>query len=484
MHADGQGPVPPSDLPRVEVPQAAKAKHESKANVFRMWRFYQGRGRGKLARMETADLNALRAAHLDELSRRYARVLDECSLDAVVLHSGLRRPRREWDDQYWPLWPVPHFAHWLPLAHPECLIVVEKGKPPRFVRWVDESFWEQPPVEEVAPEGFEVVEVRDPEKAGQHLPGGRSAFVGEAGAAVWSAFADERRNPPALIAALERERTRKTAYEVECIAEANRRAARGHKRVAEAFQANDLSELQLHLAYLAVTEQDDPETPYKNIVAKGEHAATLHHVTYTRRAASEQSLLLDAGATFRGYQSDVTRTHVRGVGETAERFRALVAGVDALQQRLCAAVQPGTPYEALHDRSHVELAGVLREIGLVKLSVEEAVASGLTRAFYPHGLGHSLGLQTHDVGCALVKPRRENPFLRNTSPIAVGQVFTIEPGCYFIPALLRPIVDTKVGAAVDWEGLERIAYFGGVRVEDDLFVGESGVRNLTREAFA
>src|SRR5207237_6583841 len=104
------------------------------------------------------------------------------------------------------------------------------------------------------------------------------------------------------------------------------------------------------------------------------------------------------------------------------------------------------------------------------------------RAFYPHGLGHSLGLQTHDVGCATVKPRADNPFLRNTSTIAADQVFTIEPGIYFIPSLLRPIVETKVGAAVDWELLEALAPFGGIRIEDDLHVTASGPRNLTRES--
>jgi len=432
--------------------------------------------------MESTQWKALRAAHLDELSKRYAAILQAQELDAVVLHSGLRRPRRAWDDQYWPLWPVPHFAHWLPLSEPECLVVVRPGTAPLLVRFVDDSFWEQPPVEEVAPDGFEVVEVRDPAKASQHLPPGNVAFVGEPDAAVIGAFTDERRNPVSLVAALEHERSLKTAYEVECIAEANRRAALGHRRVAEAFQQTDLSELQLHLVYLATTEQDDAETPYKNIVAKGEHASTLHHVSYARRAAEEQSLLLDAGATFHGYQSDVTRTHVRGVGEIADRFRALVAGLNAMQQRLCAAVSIGAPYEELHERSHRELAEVMREVGLWRLSVEEAVGSGATRAFYPHGLGHSLGLQTHDVGCAVIKPRANNPFLRNTSTVAAGQVFTIEPGIYFIPSLLRPIVETKAGEAIDWQLVERLAQFGGIRVEDDLHVGETAVRNLTREA--
>ena len=131
-----------------------------------------------------------------------------------------------------------------------------------------------------------------------------------------------------------------------------------------------------------------------------------------------------------------------------------VAGVEAMQQRLCAAIEVGMQYEQLHDESHRQVAGILRQVGISRLSSEELVARGVTRAFYPHGLGHSLGLQTHDVGCALTKPRADNPFLRNTSIIEKDQVFTIEPGAY-LPG------------------------WGGVRIEDDVLVTETGVEVLT-----
>src|SRR5206468_5182439 len=145
------------------------------------------------------------------------------------------------------------------------------------------------------------------------------------------------------------------------------------------------------------------------------------------------------------------------------RFAAMLAAFDAMQQELFAAVRPGLPYEELHDRSHVAVGGVLREAGIVRVSAEEAVRSGVTRAFYPHGLGHSLGLQTHDVGCALVKPRAENPFLRNTTVIAEGQVFTIEPGIYFIDGLLAPVRNGPHARDVDWNLVDALAPFGGVR---------------------
>jgi Xaa-Pro dipeptidase len=299
------------------------------------------------------------------------------------------------------------------------------------------------------------------------------------------ASADEV-NPPDLLSALAQTRTRKTEYERECIAEASRRAVRGHRRTATDFAAGDPAELALHLAYLDATGQDDVDTPYKNIVALGEHAAVLHFVRYHRAAPGRaaQSLLVDAGAQCHGYASDLTRTYVRGTGAAADLFRGLIAGVDALQQAVIAAIRPGLPYEALHDRSHELLAAALLELGIGRGSAEALIARGVTRALFPHGLGHSLGIQVHDVGLKKTPPRADNPFLRNTSTIEVGQVFTIEPGCYVIDALLEPLRNDDRRALLDWHAIDAIRPFGGVRIEDDVAVVDGGVRDFTREAFA
>jgi Xaa-Pro dipeptidase len=154
-----------------------------------------------------------------------------------------------------------------------------------------------------------------------------------------------------------------------------------------------------------------------------------------------------------------------------------------MQQRLCSSARIGMPYEQLHDESHRLTAAVLREVGVAHGSVDEMVASGVTRAFYPHGLGHSLGLQTHDVGCSIRLARPDNPFLRNTTDVAEGQVFTIEPGIYFIEPLLSALRATAAGALVDWSMVDALAPLGGVRIEDDIHVvgGDAVVRNLTRE---
>jgi Xaa-Pro dipeptidase len=419
------------------------------------------------------DVGNLHRAHVGQVSQRVADALEKCGFTALTVHSGTPVKRTDADDQYWPLRPTPHFQHWLPLAEPGCLLIVVPGRKPVLVRPQQQSFWEAPAPPETDHfwDSFEVVD------AAPDLPAGRVAFVGDDATAA-AALKIRNVNPPELVRALDALRVHKTAYEVECLAEANRRAARGHEELRRLFNDADLSELELHLAFLGATRQDDAETPYKNIVALGRHAATLHHVSYAKRAQPAQSLLVDAGASFAGYGSDITRTWVKGGGAAASAFAQLVAGMEAMQQRLCAEVRVGMPYEQLHDESHRQVAGILRDVGISRLPADELVTRGITRAFYPHGLGHSLGLQCHDVGCALRPPREDNPYLRNTTEIEPGQVFTIEPGLYFIEALLAPL---RKSPDIDWKLVDALSAFGGIRIEDDVVVQPQGIRNLTRE---
>src|SRR5229473_2346952 len=429
--------------------------------------------------MDRKKLEELHRAHVSRLASDTANALRQHGYDALVVHSGAPQKRTQADDQYWPLRVTPEFQHWLPLSEAGCALVVEPGRTPRLLRLTETSFWEAPAPSETDHfwSSFEVAEASSPAQMRDLLPRGRVAFIGDeaAAAAAWG-IADV--NPPRLVAALDQLRVHKTLYEEECVAEANRRAAPGHQELRRLFAAGDRSELDLHLAFLAATRQDDAEAPYKNIVALGAHSATLHHVSYSKRAQPAQSLLLDAGACFAGYCSDITRTWVKGNGASASAFAQLVQGLESMQQRLCGRVRVGLPYEELHDESHREAAEVLRAVGISRLSSDELVARGITRAFYPHGLGHSLGLQCHDVGCALRPPRAENPYLRNTSPIAPDQVFTIEPGIYFIEALLAPL---RGSPDIDWKLVDALRPLGGVRIEDDVVVEARGTRNLTRE---
>lgn len=444
----------------------------------------------------SADLALPYREHLAHLLGRYARALEEHGFDALVVESGEALAKNPFDDQHFPLVPTPTFLHFAPIAEAGAYLVLEHGKPPKIVRTAGDDFWDAPtPVDRDFWHEFHVVRATA-ETLAAHMPPGKAttalvhsrATVGgerDGGArglpAALAAFAA---NPPALIAAFHDIRTRKTPYELACMRVASERAVRGHLAARARFdQAPEASELELHLAYLAASRQDDAQTPYKGIVARGAHAATLHYVNYqTAGAYSAPSFLIDAGAAYCGYASDITRTYAHG----SHLFADLLEAMESLQLAVVREVRPGMAYEDLHDACHTKLAGVLADLDIAggkRGSREALVAGGITRALFPHGLGHSLGLQVHDVGMKRTPPRADNPFLRNTSTIEVGQVFTIEPGCYFIEALLAPLRTGAHAALVNWDAIAALSPFGGIRIEDNVAVHADRIENLTRDAF-
>lgn len=420
--------------------------------------------------MDAAKLRALYEEHVRILEAGYAKALQASGFDAVVVHSGSPKKRSEFDDQYFPHRATPEFMHWGPINDPHCAVVVQPGKKTVLVWPEVKDFWERPAL----PESMHFMHALDVRRVAKvEVPAGKVAHLGEG-----------HDTPPALTKQLDALRVKKTPYEIACILEANRRTAIGHEAVRKAFAEADRAELDLHLLYLGATRQDDQDAPYKGIVALGRSASILHHVSYGRDPARAESCLLDAGVTYLGYCSDVTRTWVKPNGAASATFAKLLDAMESMQQRLCARIAVGAPYEELHDESHRQVSAILKDAGLATGSVEEIDAKGISRVFYPHGLGHSLGLQTHDVGCRPIDPKPENPFLRNTTKIDEGQVFTIEPGLYFIDALLAELRSKPEGKLVDWNLVEALAPLGGIRIEDDVHVTEAGVRNLTREAGA
>jgi Xaa-Pro dipeptidase len=165
----------------------------------------------------------------------------------------------------------------------------------------------------------------------------------------------------------------------------------------------------------------------------------------------------------------------------------MVRAMDALEQDLVRQCTPGRPYLDVHVEAHRGIARILSEHGILTASADEAFDRGLTHPLFPHGIGHHLGIQVHDVAGkqadregTSAPPPEEYPFLRNTRTIEPGHVFTIEPGLYFIPMLLRPFRSRPHSSVFDWELIEALSPFGGIRVEDNVHVTASGPRNLTR----
>ncbi len=356
-----------------------------------------------------------------------------------------------------------------------------------------EDYWHEPPSD---PEGYWTqhfdIRIARTDAEARKLSGSGARWVAIGSAAEravrgGSAATQPAINDPRFLNHLDFTRAVKTTYELLCMRGAQARAVRGHLAVAAAFKSGT-TELDLHQAYLAASGQRETELPYGNIIGLNEHAATLH---YQRMRAEPppvaRSLLIDAGAEFNGYAADITRTYS---ASATDDFAALVAELDSLQQRICAEVKPGVDFVVLHAFTHRALAGALREHRLVTCGADEAVATGITRAFLPHGLGHLLGLQVHDAGGHLAdttgkkrEPPAQDPYLRLTRTLQPGVVVTIEPGLYFIPSLLKALL-AKHEARVNRAAIERLVPFGGIRIEDNVEVTADGHRNLTRDAFA
>ncbi|MCP1376256.1 Xaa-Pro dipeptidase [Dyella lutea] len=433
------------------------------------------------------DLAPLYARHLATLRERADQALARGGFDHLLVAAG--QPRTKFlDDNHYPYAVNPPFKHWVPLTDaPGSWIAYTPGTKPKLVFLQPRDYWHVVPE---APAGywvehFDIVTVRTAEEAIAQLPKQNAAVIAEACPPIEGVKAN---NPKAVLDYLHYYRAYKSPYELALMREASRIGARAHRAAERAFRAGE-SELGIHQAYLAAAGQTDAELPYSSIVGLNEHGAVLHYMALGRtRPAESRSLLIDAGASACGYASDITRTHAAAGHED---FQALIDAMDAVQQAQVASVRAGVDYAQLHVRAHHQLAGVLKEHGLVHMSTEAAVESGVTRAFFPHGLGHSIGLQVHDVagfarndrGDTIPRPDG-HPFLRMTRPLEPGMVVTIEPGLYFIDMLLEEVRQGPAGKDIDWAKVEALKPYGGIRIEDDVVCTDGAPENLTRDAFA
>lgn len=421
---------------------------------------------------------------------RLQSALDAAGLDGLAIFAGraLLPPRH---DVPLPFRAEPYFVSWLPLPHLQgAILVLSPGETAQLIYPCDADFWHAPPA---PPSGYWVehfdIRFAESESTALKLAAESARGFAAIGAAVPALPELGPINPEGLLRELDYRRALKTDYEVACMARANAIAARGHRAVARAF-GPETSEFDLHQVYLSATRLREQEFPYQNIVAVNEHAAILHYQHLaTEPPPAIRTLLIDAGAQFAGYAADVTRTWVNGAGEFDE-FQHLVDSMEALQQSICAEVAPGVDFVELDERMHRGLAEILVAHELVACDSDQAFASGLTRLFLPHGLGHFLGLQVHDPGGwqssadgNVRPPPDDNPYLRLTRRLEAGMALTIEPGIYFIPALLEAAAPAR-RRMLDLEKIERFRACGGIRIEDNLLVESTQSRNLTREAFA
>lgn len=216
----------------------------------------------------------------------------------------------------------------------------------------------------------------------------------------------------------------------------------------------------------------------------------LHNHSYANLLQDGDLVVHDSGASARsGYASDITRT-IPVSGTFTDRQRAVYGCVLSAQMEAIAGIGPGKVFRDLHFRSAATIVEALKGMGLMKGDPQEAVAEGAHALFYPHGLGHMMGLDVHDMeglGEDLVgydaDVQRSAKFgtrsLRLGKSLETGHVVTVEPGCYFIEALIEQWeAERRCADFINYSALKQWRGFGGVRIEDDVLVTERGGRVL------
>lgn len=436
--------------------------------------------------MTDAQLKPLFTQHIETITKRYQDAMARHGFDHLIIPAGSLHGIFL-DDMAYPFKSNFHFNSFVPHddLNESCLILSVKGER-TLCYYQPVDFWHKVAGD---PDGFWVDSftikmTRKKDEVRAFMPSsGTIAFVGE----MTYPFLDEdfdAINPGNLINEINWHRAIKTDYEIECSALANKRAAMGHMAARDMFY-NKGSELEIHLAYLLASEHNQAELPYNSIVALNENASILHYMHYdAKRPEHHRTFLIDAGARYNSYDADITRTYA--FDKNCE-FAELIETMEKLHLNVVDRVKPGQAYVDLHIDTHLEIAKVLNQFKICDMSPESMLESGVTRTFFPHGLGHQIGLQVHDVGGHQsnadgdpAPPPQEHPFLRNTRPIEKNQILTIEPGLYFIKSLLADLKNSANGSSINWDRIEEFRPFGGIRIEDDIAVTETGHRNLTR----
>lgn len=419
--------------------------------------------------------------HIEHLIQETTAALTATNYDGLWIYSG--HPENNFMDDMAPPHSInPHFKWWVPVANVTSSVIhfVPGNKPKVYLHQPDD-FWHKviDNSQDKWTQHFAVEVIAHYDQLPDFATYKNHAWIGSK---ELQPLSTQHTNPEALINHLHFSRIQKTDYEIHCIAEANKSALLGHHAAQEAFYAG-LSEYEIHMAYLQGCLHNEYQMPYGNIVALNENPSVLHYQYQSReRIAPDhlKSFLIDAGANYKGYAADITRTYAHKPGVFAEMIKML----DEKQQELCQKAVTGQDYVALHEMAHLNISEVLCEFNVFKCGAQTAVESGLSQTFFPHGLGHYLGLQVHDVSGHVIDrqgtikpPPEAYPFLRLTDSLRENAVITIEPGVYFIPMLLAAIAKHK---DVNWQKVDELLPFGGIRIEDNIVVKAQNSLNLSR----
>ncbi|THC93184.1 hypothetical protein EYZ11_007335 [Aspergillus tanneri] len=294
-------------------------------------------------------------------------------------------------------------------------------------------------------------------------------------------------NDSVLRDAIEKTRVVKDIYEIALLKKANDISAKAHIAAIKASKTAD-NERQIEGAFIATCIANGArEQAYHPIVACGENGATLHYgkndgsLNDPSTNQRKRNVLIDAGGEYRTYCSDITRVFPLG-GKFSTEARQIYEIVLRMQIECIAMLKEGVQWEEVHAHAHRVAINGLLDLGILRGSKDELFDRRISVAFFPHGLGHYLGMDTHDTGGNPNYDDKDSMFryLRVRGRLPAGSVITVEPGIYFCRFIIEPFVSSpELNQYIDSDVLERYWSVGGVRIEDNIHVTEDGYENLT-----
>ncbi|PVU88152.1 hypothetical protein BB559_005505 [Furculomyces boomerangus] len=291
-------------------------------------------------------------------------------------------------------------------------------------------------------------------------------------------------NSESLLKAIHEARIYKEPEEIAILQKASDISSRAHALLMKNNYVGQ-NECNVHADFVgSIMNQGSNREAYTTIVGRGRNASTLHYIRNDSPIEDPTDLVLvDAGASYKGYSADITRTWPAGKTFTKEAKEIYQIVLD-MQTAVLDASKPHVQWEDMHMLAMKVAAQGLLKLGILKGSLDEVMDSYIVGYFFPHGLGHFLGIDTHDcAGYPEGVPRINKPsirYLRVRREMLPGMVFTVEPGLYFVHDLIEEARNTpELAKYVDFDVVQKYFKVGGVRIEDNIVITEDGILNLT-----
>ncbi|KAH0793992.1 Xaa-Pro dipeptidase [Histomonas meleagridis] len=380
-----------------------------------------------------------------------------------------------------------YFWYMTGVNEPDCALYIDikTGKSILFYQDVPQemAIWsgEQPTLEEIRVKyGFDEIYLIN--SLSDYVSKQNPAFLHTAVESL--VVGDFRVTTEYLLDAINEQRQIKSANEIELIKHNAKINSLAYSRVLQTLRPGMYEyEVEGEMQYVYYS-QNCRYPPFQLTICSGELCSILHYHKKSRKINDGDLVLIDAGGEYSMYCSDNTRTFPSN-GKYSDDQRLIYNSVLEAQKAVIRTAKPGVSWVDIALLSVRVMCENLIKIGLLNGTVDEIMSHHIMSVFYPHGLGHGLGLDVHDVAGwpkGVERPKAPHiEHLRFGRVLEPGMVLTVEPGCYFIPMLFNEALNDPVKAKfINKEMCLRMhKSVGGVRIEDDILITEDGCENLS-----